>query len=208
MKTILAVVAATATLFYLPAQVSSTAQCLYCRRSDFTATFLVSYSYCAATDTCLQDRWNYIDRPCTTKWVRGVKTELEACAPKKVTCHDFVSTEEAAGNWFNYTETLGANEYCVITVNTAAFMGRVVVDEALTVGLQFTSAANATYNSTLDIGKQLTVDMGNVVTLYAYNGDTSGSITFTLAFRDARYLQMVAKSVVAVTAMLFAISAF
>ena len=27
--------------------------CLYCKRADQTATLLVSYSYCASSDTCL-----------------------------------------------------------------------------------------------------------------------------------------------------------
>ena len=31
----------------------ATANCLYCRRSSVGATLLVSYSYCAASDTCL-----------------------------------------------------------------------------------------------------------------------------------------------------------
>lgn len=169
-------------------QVEATANCLYCRRSDFTATFLVSYSYCGEKDTCLQDKWNYIDRPCATGWKRGTRMQLEECAPKKVTCHDFVASAEAAGNWFNYTETLGANEYCIIKVDASAFLGRVVIDEALTVGAQYVLNDDYTYNTTLTIGKQLNVDVGNTVTLYAYNGDTSGSITFTLAFRAAKYL--------------------
>lgn len=186
MKT--ALIATLSILALLVPRAEATANCLYCRRSDFTATFLVSYSYCQASDTCLQDKWNYIDRPCATKWKRGVNTLLDDCAPKKVTCHDFISTAEAAGNWFNYTETLGANEYCAIKVDTTAFMGRVVIDEALTVGIQYFGTKNQTYNKTLDIGKQMTLDEGNVVTYYAYNGDTSGSITFTLAFRSAHYL--------------------
>lgn len=136
---------ATLSIFALLVQrTEATASCLYCRRSDFTATFLVSYSYCKESDICLQDKWNYIDRPCKTKWRRGVKTLLEDCSPKKVTCRDFISTAEAAGNWFNYTETLGSNEYCEIKVDATAFMGRVVIDEALTVGIQYWSAANAT----------------------------------------------------------------
>jgi hypothetical protein len=140
-------------LSLLPTQVASTAQCLYCRRSDFTATFLVTYSYCESSDTCLQDKWNYIDRPCTTKWQRGVNLDLDACAPKRTTCHGFTATEASAGNWFNYTETLGANEYCQIDIDTTAYMGRVVIDEALTVGVQYIETSNATYNSTLKIGK-------------------------------------------------------
>lgn len=133
----------------LPSLVSSTAQCLYCRRSDFTATLLVSYAYCQSSDTCLQDRWLYIDRPCTGGWKRGVNTMLDDCTPKKTTCHPFVSTEAANGVWFNFTETLGANEYCEIVIDATANMGRVVLDDALTVGAQYLATPDASYNSTL-----------------------------------------------------------
>jgi len=36
--------------------------CLYCRRMDNNAGFLVTYSYCNQTDDCLMDSWNYINR--------------------------------------------------------------------------------------------------------------------------------------------------
>ena len=38
--------------------------CLYCRYTDLRATFLESWSYCAESEECLADEWNYIDRPC------------------------------------------------------------------------------------------------------------------------------------------------
>ena len=47
---------------------TQSAQCMYCRRMDLNAGFLVSYSYCSATDVCLMDAWNYINRPCTGGW--------------------------------------------------------------------------------------------------------------------------------------------
>lgn len=81
-------------------EVSGTAQCLYCKRSDVTATFLVSYAFCESSDVCLQDRWNYINRPCTTKWRKGSKMLLDDCTPKRATCHPFVSSSSSAGNWF------------------------------------------------------------------------------------------------------------
>lgn len=168
---------------------SATANCLYCRRSDLTATLLVSFSYCQASDTCLQDRWNYIDRPCSTKWVRGVNTALDDCTPKLVTCHPFVSTPAADQNWFNFTETLGANEYCTIEIDASQYLARVVLDDAITVGAQYTANAGDTYKTQLAIGQQLTVEAGNKIVIEAYNGDTAGSITFTLAFRNALNLR-------------------
>jgi len=57
-------------------------------------------------------------------------------------------------------------------------VARVVLDDALTVG----AIANNEY---LKIGTVRDVEQGQKLTLFAYNGDTSGSITFTLAFRNA-----------------------
>jgi hypothetical protein len=34
-------------------QVSATMNCLQCMRSDFSATFMVTFSYCLADDACL-----------------------------------------------------------------------------------------------------------------------------------------------------------
>ena len=51
-----------------PTTPTASAACMYCRRMDLNAGFLVSYSYCEATDTCLMDAWNYINRPCTGGW--------------------------------------------------------------------------------------------------------------------------------------------
>ena len=39
---------------------------------SISAGFLETYSYCAQTDECLMDAWNYIDRPCgNSTWVKG-----------------------------------------------------------------------------------------------------------------------------------------
>ena len=47
-------------------------RCLYCRRMSISAGFLETYSYCEATDECLMDSWNYIDRPCgNSTWTSG-----------------------------------------------------------------------------------------------------------------------------------------
>ena len=130
-------------------EVSGTANCLYCKRSDVSATFLVSYAFCESSDVCLQDRWNYINRPCTSKWKRGSKMLMDDCTPKRTTCHPFVSSSSSAGNWFNFTETLGANEYCAIEVDSSSFVGRMVIDDAITVGAEYRARANDTFNTTL-----------------------------------------------------------
>jgi hypothetical protein len=136
----------------LPELTQQTASCLYCRRSDYAATLLVSYSYCASSDTCLQDRWLYIDRPCTSGWVNGKDLDLlNDCKPKQTTCHPFVSKEQAQGSWFNFTETLGSNEYCIIDVDATAYVARVAVDDALTLG----AISGSDY---LKIGTMVSVD--------------------------------------------------
>ncbi len=125
-------------LLAAPTLILATTNCLYCRRSDSTATLLVSYSYCAGSDTCLQDKWLYISRPCSTGWKRGKDLNvIKSCAPKKTTCHPFVSDPKARGNWFNYTETLGANEYCEISVDAKNYVAHVVLDDAVTVGATY-----------------------------------------------------------------------
>ena len=88
--------------------------CLYCLRADTDATFLITYWYCKATDSCTQDEYLYIDDPCSSKWERGKKVSFSSCSPTLTTCHSFTSTSAAAGTWYNYTETLGLGEYCVI----------------------------------------------------------------------------------------------
>lgn len=66
-----------ALLFASKATASQT--CLSCRRQDINAGFLVSFSYCEQTNECVQDVWNYINRPCETGWERGKDLTLEIC---------------------------------------------------------------------------------------------------------------------------------
>ena len=44
-------------------------------------------------------------------------------------------------------------------------------------------------NKDIKVGEIVVVNKGSTKTIYAYNGDTSGSITFTLAFRNALQLK-------------------
>ena len=98
----------------------------------------MTYSYCAASDTCLQDRWLYIDRPCSSGWIEGKKLNMEGqCKPNATSCHPFKSDNKTAGAWqFNFTETLGPNEYCKIEVDATACIARVVLDDSVTLGAQ------------------------------------------------------------------------
>lgn len=120
----------------LPSYSEATSTCLYCRRADKTATFMVSYSFCRASDTCLQDKWLYIDRPCSSGWNRGKDVSMMSCEPILTTCHSFVSTPQARGQFINHTETLASGEYCEIEVDSTQFVSRVVFDDALTLGVE------------------------------------------------------------------------
>ena len=184
-KLIIQTFAILSTLILFKSEVSATPACLYCKRSDSFATLLVSYSYCHSSDTCLQDRWLYIDRPCSSgDFVPGKDLDLLGdCKPKKTTCHPFVSKEQAAGQFFNFTETLGSNEYCQIDIDATAFVARVILDDALTLGAIFDGEK-------LKVGEEKNVE-NRKSTIFAYNGDTSGSITFTLAFKNALSLSVI-----------------
>jgi hypothetical protein len=42
-----------------------------------------------------------------------------------------------AGAWqFNFTETLGPNEYCKIEVDATAYIARVILDDSVTLGVR------------------------------------------------------------------------
>ena len=96
----------------------------------------MQYSYCSTTDTCLQDKWLYLDRPCSSGWDRGNTVGWQSCTPTLTTCHAFVSSEQAKGQFVNHTETLASGEYCEVNVDTTAYVARVVFDDALTLGVE------------------------------------------------------------------------
>ena len=68
---------------------------------DLNAGFLVSYSYCATTDVCLMDAWNYINRPCTGGWLLGSTYDLKTCNPETKPCPSFNSTTAQYGTYTN-----------------------------------------------------------------------------------------------------------
>ena len=75
---------------------ASKSKCMYCQRMDGNAGFLVSYSYCNSTDTCLKDAWNYLNKPCEGDdgWRKGTSYELEYCEPDNISCPEFISDPE------------------------------------------------------------------------------------------------------------------
>ena len=66
-------------------------------------------------------------------------------------------------------------------MDATAYVARVVLDDSVTLGALSGS-------KDIKVGEIVEVPKGQTKTILAYNGDTSGSITFTLAFRSARWL--------------------
>ena len=64
--------------------------CMNCKLKDSKSSFLYSYSYCADTDQCLMDEWNYLNQWCKTTWVPGwtldIKTDCRAQSVQKAYC--------------------------------------------------------------------------------------------------------------------------
>jgi hypothetical protein len=120
----------------------------------------------------------YIDYPCSSGWKYGADVSLlSVCTPTVTNCNSFVSTATAAGQQVNYTETLALGEYCNITIDATNYVARVVFDDALTLGVDLKGYT---------VGTEYVVPLGTKKTITAYNGDTSGAITFTLAFSKAQ----------------------
>ena len=150
-------------------------ECLYCRRMDSNSGFLVSYSYCAQTNECIQDAWNYLNRECADGWRRGSTMELGLCEAEIVTCMDFESTPEKAQEYFNRTWTLPAGTYCTLTIDATKFVARVVFDSTSYLGIEEENAK---------IGDVITVENG-VKEVTIYNGAESGQLTFIISFSSA-----------------------
>jgi hypothetical protein len=105
-------------------------------RSDETATMLVTYSFCNTSDTCLENKWNYIDRPCkNSSWSLGKNIDFDTCNSSATTCHSFVSSDSQVGIYTNYTENLALSEYCLITIDTTNYEARVIFDDAINLGV-------------------------------------------------------------------------
>ena len=137
---------------------------------------MVTYGYCKSSDTCLKDQWLYINRPCSSKWKNGKDVSFSSCKATLTSCHNFTSTVVSNGQWFNYTETLGVGEYCVVNVDAASYVGRVIIDDAVSVGVEYDG---------YDIGEVIDVKLGGSKNLILYNSDNSQATTFTLAYTQA-----------------------
>ena len=136
--------------------------CLYCRRMDKNAGFLVSYSYCQQTDDCLMDAWNYINRPCKDEWKRGNTYELSACNAETITCPEFKSSPEKYGTYENVTWSLAAGGKCVVKINANKGLARVIFAETSYLGIE-----DITADTKAKIGDVITFESGEQkITIY------------------------------------------
>lgn len=141
--------------FAVAQETSSSADCMYCRRMDRNSGFLVSYSYCKASDECLQDAWNYINRDCADGWQGGSSYELSLCAPDAITCPPiYVSSQEKYQTYDNMTWTLPEGSACEVQVDTTNGVARVIFDETSYLGID---------GSDVKLGDVITFDEGSGV---------------------------------------------
>ena len=76
------------------ASAGASSQCLKCRNEDKNSGFLVSFSYCKFTNTCLEDAWNYLNRGCPDGWKTGISYDFELCEADFSECASFTSSPD------------------------------------------------------------------------------------------------------------------
>ena len=155
----------------------ATQQCMYCRRQDLNAGFLVSYSYCEEKDECLKDAWNYISKGCDSGWRQGGSYDLSFCKPSDHDCPGFAPTVDNHQRYENSTWSLSQGEQCTVRIDATQSVARVIFDNTQELGIEYP----------LDIGKVLTVENG-VLEIQIYNGADKGPLTFDVSFSGAAAL--------------------
>ena len=156
---------------------AASSKCMYCRRMDKNAGFLVSYSYCNATDSCLKDAWNYYNKDCEDGWERGTSYDLEVCEPDEITCPEFVSAPEKYGQYFNNTWSLASGGQCEVKIDATAGIARVIFDNTSYLGIEYDA----------QIGDVITFESGTKEILI-FNGAETGPLTFDISFSGATTL--------------------
>jgi hypothetical protein len=71
----------------------------------------------------------------------------------------------------------------VIRVDATRSVAHVIFDDSTTLGVNIAGST-----SVYRVGTALTVELGETKDIVAYNGDSSGAITFTLSFSGAHAL--------------------
>ena len=159
--------------------------CLYCMYTDERATFLESWSYCAAQTECLADERNYIDRPCEGGWKRGNELSLFQCETAETACPEFVSTKqydlnEPLGKHKNITWTLPAGTQCTVKIDATEYVGRVLFD-----GVQGNLGIEP-YDPLYDFTEKISFPQGQTGEILIYNAMETGPLRFTISFSGAK----------------------
>ena len=119
---------------------ASLPKCMNCKLIDSSASFLYSFSYCPDTDECLKDEWDYINKWCPSKWIPGWMLDIEKDCKAEFNpkaCFPYVTEEGVVGPYKKQTptSTLRSGQYCSITVDTMAGMGRVKLTNTPNLGV-------------------------------------------------------------------------
>ena len=172
------------------ASAAASQQCLYCRRQDMQAGFLVSYSYCNATQTCLKDAWNYISRTCQDGWKRGRDVLLDDCEPELTNCPSYTANPEKRQSYENQTWSLANGSKCTVTIDATEDVARVIFSNTNQLGIE---------RQNTNIGDVVTIK-GGVEEIVLFNGNEKGPLTFDISFSGASVLTAGATSVAAIVA--------
>ena len=163
-------------------------ECLYCRRQDKSAGFLVSYSYCNQSDTCLKDAWNYITRKCESGgWRRGRDYEIDFCDPDSSNCPTFKSSQEYYQVYVNQSWSLAEGGKCNVAIDATEGVARVIFDNTNQLGIDYDD---------VNIGDVITIESG-IANIEIYNGAEKGPLTFDISFSGASYMSLGAATVAA-----------
>ena len=168
-------------------------ECLYCRQKDQQAGFMVSYSYCDQSKTCLKDAWNYITRACEGGWKRGSAYQLDFCEPEETNCPQFVSSLEKYQNYENQTWSLAIGSKCTVGIDAReGLVARIILSNQASLGIE---------KPKFNIDDVYTVK-NTYEEIILYNGNEKGPLTFDISFSGSEFLTVGATSVAALVAFL------
>ena len=168
-------------LFIATASAAASSACMYCRRLDQGAGFLVTFSYCNQTDLCLQNAWNYITRDCTGGWVRGNSYDLDYCSPDEISCPSYTSNPAKYQVYENKTWSLSQGGKCTVRIDASQGVARVIFENSRYLGIEMEGAKP-------DVGDVITIGEGDVQNIVIYNGAETGPLTFDISFSGAYHL--------------------
>ena len=159
--------------------------CMNCKLLDSTSSFMYGASWCPDTDECLKDEWDYINKWCPSKWIRGWMLDIvKDCQAEEnpKACFNYKTEEGFVGPYPNTspTSTLRQGQYCTMTVDAQASLGRVKLTEAVNLGVLWNN-----YN----MNDPITIPKGNVQDITVYNGNPLGNLAFSVTLSGASVLQ-------------------